>query len=135
MGRKRGRPPKTPSSSVKKTPTKQAIDVDNQVNVDLSVSDEETLEDLENLTPKKAVVFLRNLDTLRERLLSKLQIGDSLDNSDMPQAKNKADEISQNRKGEGDHNVKQPSESGELELDSGLAISGNLLHEQFYFRP
>ncbi|KAK7273008.1 hypothetical protein RIF29_14054 [Crotalaria pallida] len=111
MGWKRGRPPKTPSSSAKKTLTKQAIDVDNQVNVDLSVSDEETLEDLENLTPKKAVVFLRNLDTMRERLLSKLQIDDNLDNSDMPQAKNKADEISQNRKGEEDHNVKQPSAS------------------------
>ncbi|KAK7235685.1 hypothetical protein RIF29_46078 [Crotalaria pallida] len=54
MGRKRGRPPKTPSSSNKKSPSaeKEAVA---STSVEFSLSDEEALEDIDSLTPKKAL--------------------------------------------------------------------------------
>ncbi|KAK7273914.1 hypothetical protein RIF29_14981 [Crotalaria pallida] len=72
MARKRGRPSKTPSSSAKKTPDKHASVVDDQICIDLTMSDEETLEDIHNLSPKKAEALLRNLDSLRARISNKL---------------------------------------------------------------
>ncbi|KAK7259603.1 hypothetical protein RIF29_25213 [Crotalaria pallida] len=73
MARKRGRPPKTPSSSTKKTPEQQTHNEDETFRVDLTLSDEETLEDIDNLSPKKVEVLLRNLDTLRARIEGKVQ--------------------------------------------------------------
>ncbi|KAK7267790.1 hypothetical protein RIF29_20469 [Crotalaria pallida] len=73
MARKRGRPPKTPSSSNKKTQEQQPHKEDENFRVDLSLSDEETLEEIDNLSPKKAEVLLRNLETLRARIEGKIQ--------------------------------------------------------------
>ncbi|KAK7258958.1 hypothetical protein RIF29_24551 [Crotalaria pallida] len=73
MARKRGRPPKTPSSSAKKTSEKKSHNEDETFRFDLSPSDEETLEDIDNLSPKKAELLLRNLDTLRARIEGKVQ--------------------------------------------------------------
>ncbi|KAK7256175.1 hypothetical protein RIF29_29612 [Crotalaria pallida] len=58
MAKKRGRPPKPPSSSDRKAP-------------DL---DDDELADIESLTPKKADDLLRNLDALREKIKDKATI-------------------------------------------------------------
>ncbi|KAK7288601.1 hypothetical protein RIF29_02067 [Crotalaria pallida] len=72
MARKRGRPPKTPSSSSKKSPEKQDHCDDNHGGLDLSLSDEETLEAIDNLSPKKVVEMLKNLEVLKERIQKKV---------------------------------------------------------------
>ncbi|KAK7273319.1 hypothetical protein RIF29_14368 [Crotalaria pallida] len=71
MARKRGRPPKTPSSSNNKSQEKQPLNDDGNFCVDLSLSDEETLGEIDNLSPKKAEILLRNLETLRVRIEGK----------------------------------------------------------------
>ncbi|KAK7260252.1 hypothetical protein RIF29_26150 [Crotalaria pallida] len=76
MARKRGRLPKTPSSSAKKTPGKQdSIDGDHE-RFDVSHLDEEDLEDIENLSPKKVETLLRNLDLLRDKIKEKVLTND-----------------------------------------------------------
>ncbi|KAK7281783.1 hypothetical protein RIF29_10057 [Crotalaria pallida] len=79
MVRKRGRPLKKPSSSAKKTPVKPTIVDEDHVRIDLSLSNEETLEDIDNLSPKKAEVLLRNLDTLLARITKKLPVEEKVD--------------------------------------------------------
>ncbi|KAK7243662.1 hypothetical protein RIF29_38470 [Crotalaria pallida] len=71
MGRKRGRPPKTPSSSNKKSPSagKEAVA---STSVEFSLSDEEALEDIDSLTPKKAAELLQSIDLLRQKVQSKI---------------------------------------------------------------
>ncbi|KAK7244683.1 hypothetical protein RIF29_39508 [Crotalaria pallida] len=53
MAGKRGRPPKTPNSSSKKTPS-VVKRPEGSSSKELSLSDEEALEDIDSLTPKKA---------------------------------------------------------------------------------
>ncbi|KAK7281471.1 hypothetical protein RIF29_09505 [Crotalaria pallida] len=53
MAGKRGRPPKTPNSSSKKTPS-IVKRPEGSSSKELSLSDEEALEDIDSLTPKKA---------------------------------------------------------------------------------
>ncbi|KAK7255774.1 hypothetical protein RIF29_29193 [Crotalaria pallida] len=71
MARKRGRPPKTPSSSGKKPPSKPQDTIDDQPRLDLNQLDEDDLEEIDNLTPKKAEALLKNLDLLREKIKGK----------------------------------------------------------------
>ncbi|KAK7243977.1 hypothetical protein RIF29_38792 [Crotalaria pallida] len=61
MVRKRGRPSKTPSSSTKKTPEKQPVNEEDHCRLDLSLSDEETLEAIDNLTPKERLRCYKTL--------------------------------------------------------------------------
>ncbi|KAK7266509.1 hypothetical protein RIF29_19153 [Crotalaria pallida] len=79
MVRRRGRPPKTPSSSAKKTPDKQTTVEEEHVRIDLRLSNEETLADIDNLSPKKVEVLLRNLESLRARISSKLLVEEKVD--------------------------------------------------------
>ncbi|KAK7289878.1 hypothetical protein RIF29_03879 [Crotalaria pallida] len=72
MAKKRGRPPTTPSSLAKKTPSKTLEEPEQQKSLDFTQLDEEDLEDLENLTPKKAGELLKNLDMLREKFKEKI---------------------------------------------------------------
>ncbi|KAK7289855.1 hypothetical protein RIF29_03834 [Crotalaria pallida] len=53
MAGKRGRPPKTPNSSSKKSPS-IVKRLEGSSSKELSLSDEEALEDIDSLTPKKA---------------------------------------------------------------------------------
>ncbi|KAK7281671.1 hypothetical protein RIF29_09863 [Crotalaria pallida] len=71
MAKKRGRPPKTPSSSAKKTPSKTLEEPEQQKSLDFTQLDEEDLEDLEKLKPKKVGELLKNLDMLREKVKEK----------------------------------------------------------------
>ncbi|KAK7243648.1 hypothetical protein RIF29_38454 [Crotalaria pallida] len=71
MGRKRGRPPKTPSSSNKKSPSAEKEAVASS-SVEFSLSDEEALEDIDSLTPKKAAELLQSIDLLRQKVQSKI---------------------------------------------------------------
>ncbi|KAK7256000.1 hypothetical protein RIF29_29430 [Crotalaria pallida] len=105
MARKRGRPPKTPSSSAKKTPDKHAVVADDHARIDLSMSDEEALEDIDNLSPKKAMALLRNLDVLRDRVKSKIPTEEKAYEGLKPHEEEGVDMSSQAKKGE----TKQPS--------------------------
>ncbi|KAK7288466.1 hypothetical protein RIF29_01926 [Crotalaria pallida] len=67
MARKKGRPPKTPSSSSKKTPSAEKRP-EASSSLEFSLSDEEALEDIESLTPKKAAELLQSIDLLRQRV-------------------------------------------------------------------
>ncbi|KAK7256167.1 hypothetical protein RIF29_29604 [Crotalaria pallida] len=94
MARKRGRPPKTPSFSSKKTPEKQDHCDDIHGGLDLSLSDEDTLEAIDNLSPKKAEEMLKNLEVLKDRIKKKIPTektpekeGVSCDNDGVIQAK------------------------------------------------
>ncbi|KAK7281821.1 hypothetical protein RIF29_10121 [Crotalaria pallida] len=71
MARKKGRPPKTPSYSAKKTPLHhKETDGDDSLS-DLAGLDAEDLDDINNLSPKKAALLLRNLDAIRAKLTGK----------------------------------------------------------------
>ncbi|KAK7287473.1 hypothetical protein RIF29_00753 [Crotalaria pallida] len=71
MARKRGRPPKTPSSSNKKSPGAEKGPAASS-SIELNLSDEEALEDIDSLTPKKAAELLHSIDLLRQRVQSKI---------------------------------------------------------------
>ncbi|KAK7260388.1 hypothetical protein RIF29_26392 [Crotalaria pallida] len=108
MARKRGRPPKTPSSSNKKSQEKQSLKDDGNFCVDLSLSDEETLEEIDNLSPKKAEILLRNLETLRVRIEGKVQDKEKTDAVNVTQVegdKRGSDQLKEVRKA----SEKQPS--------------------------
>ncbi|KAK7260092.1 hypothetical protein RIF29_25843 [Crotalaria pallida] len=66
MARKKGKPPKTPSSSSKESPS-AAKRAEGSSSMDFSLSDEEALEDIDSLTPKKAAELLLSIDLLRQR--------------------------------------------------------------------
>ncbi|KAK7287277.1 hypothetical protein RIF29_00479 [Crotalaria pallida] len=70
MARKKGRPPKTPSSSSssKKTPSAEKRPEASSSSLEFSLSDDEALEDIESLTPKKAAELLQSIDLLRQRV-------------------------------------------------------------------
>ncbi|KAK7251219.1 hypothetical protein RIF29_34223 [Crotalaria pallida] len=65
MARKKGRPPKSPSPLP--SPTPNSI----QKNLDLLNLDDEDMEDLEDLSPKKAGSILKKLDELRAKIKGK----------------------------------------------------------------
>ncbi|KAK7268179.1 hypothetical protein RIF29_20870 [Crotalaria pallida] len=110
MARKHGRPPKTPSSSNKKTQEQQPHKEDENFRVDLSLSDEETLEEIDNLSPKKAEVLLRNLETLRARIEGKVQEKEKTDSIKKVQEEgDKRGSVQMNRVQEPIAVTKQPS--------------------------
>ncbi|KAK7256171.1 hypothetical protein RIF29_29608 [Crotalaria pallida] len=86
MTKKRGRPPKTPSSSARKAPDVHSNHDDEHVKFDLAQLDDDELADIESLTPKKVDDLLRNLDALREKIKDKATItnddGDKVEMSD-----------------------------------------------------
>ncbi|KAK7273632.1 hypothetical protein RIF29_14689 [Crotalaria pallida] len=65
MARKKGRPPKSPSPHP--SPTPNSI----PKNLDLLNLDDEDMEDLEDLSPKKAGSILKKLDELRAKIKGK----------------------------------------------------------------
>ncbi|KAK7259775.1 hypothetical protein RIF29_25389 [Crotalaria pallida] len=111
MMRKRGRPPKTPSSSTKKTLEKQPVNEEDHCTLDLSLSDEETLETIDNLTPKKVAEMLQNLGTLRDRIKRKMSCEGKIDEDKNPHYQEYIGMRNQNKQGGLDSNVftKQPS--------------------------
>ncbi|KAK7243578.1 hypothetical protein RIF29_38383 [Crotalaria pallida] len=130
MERKRGRPPKTPSSSNKKTQEQQPHKEDENFRVDLSLSDEETLEEIDNLSPKKAEVLLRNLDTLRARIEGKVQEKEKDDSSKKVQEEcDKRSSVQLNGVQEPIAVTKQPSvwdkAEDEVALETAVAESHN----------
>ncbi|KAK7256121.1 hypothetical protein RIF29_29556 [Crotalaria pallida] len=88
MARKRGRPPKTPSSSARKSPDKHAHVNDNPCRIDLSLSDEETLEAIDNLSSKKATEMLRNLEALKQWAKKVKPSKEDIENDDALRAEN-----------------------------------------------
>ncbi|KAK7287521.1 hypothetical protein RIF29_00802 [Crotalaria pallida] len=75
MAKKRGRPPKTPSSSAKKKTNDESANNPGPTCDDITLSDVETLEELDSLTPKKAALLLRNIDILRANIKGKSIVG------------------------------------------------------------
>ncbi|KAK7273585.1 hypothetical protein RIF29_14641 [Crotalaria pallida] len=68
MARKKGRPPKSPSPHPSpKTPNTTSI----PKNLDLLNLDEDDMEDIEDLSPKKAGSILKKLDELRAKIKGK----------------------------------------------------------------
>ncbi|KAK7267673.1 hypothetical protein RIF29_20351 [Crotalaria pallida] len=75
MPKKRGHPPKnTPqaSSNQQANPSRDAIDPQA---FDIMQLDEEDLQEIDNLSPKQAVVWLKNLDVIRDRIKGKNRLG------------------------------------------------------------
>ncbi|KAK7258929.1 hypothetical protein RIF29_24521 [Crotalaria pallida] len=71
MGRKRGRPPKTPVSSSK---TKDDVDGNSSGSpekIDLSQLEDDDLEDIDNLNPKQAELWIQKIDILRAKIKEK----------------------------------------------------------------
>ncbi|KAK7256458.1 hypothetical protein RIF29_29908 [Crotalaria pallida] len=71
MGRKRRRPPKTPVSSSK---TKDDVDGNSSGSpekIDLSQLEDDDLEDIDNLSPKQAELWIQKIDILRAKIKEK----------------------------------------------------------------
>ncbi|KAK7256702.1 hypothetical protein RIF29_30160 [Crotalaria pallida] len=76
MAKKKGRPPKSPVPHPSPTPTSVPK------NLDLLNLDDEDLEDIEDLSPKKAGDILKKLDELRAKIKGKaiaVEAGDDMD--------------------------------------------------------
>ncbi|KAK7289689.1 hypothetical protein RIF29_03533 [Crotalaria pallida] len=71
MAKKRGRPLKTLLSSAKKKTNDESANDPGPTCDDITLSDVETLEELDSLTPKKAALLLRNIDILRAKIKGK----------------------------------------------------------------
>ncbi|KAK7273602.1 hypothetical protein RIF29_14658 [Crotalaria pallida] len=67
MAKKRGRPPKTPSSSKSKASSESP----GSQKLDFTQLDEEDLTEIDSLSPKQAERLLKNLDVLREKIKGK----------------------------------------------------------------
>ncbi|KAK7244746.1 hypothetical protein RIF29_39572 [Crotalaria pallida] len=68
MAKKRGRPPKTPSSQSKKTVGKAGNNVGTPSKVDFGDLDDEDLDDINNLSPKQAELWMKKIDLLRAKI-------------------------------------------------------------------
>ncbi|KAK7273288.1 hypothetical protein RIF29_14337 [Crotalaria pallida] len=75
MARKKGRPPKSPSSH--HSPTTNTI----PKNLELEKLDEEDFEDIDDLSPKKAASILQKLDELRAKIKGKAVIEEEVEDS------------------------------------------------------
>ncbi|KAK7250883.1 hypothetical protein RIF29_33625 [Crotalaria pallida] len=127
MARKRGRPPKTPSSSAKKSHGKQSVEKEDHAWVDLNTSDEEALEDIDNLSPKKAMALLRNLDVLRERMKNKIPNEGTNTESLNPLETEEVNAGLQAKKGAkaSDEDKRQPSANDEEAVEAVVEESNN----------
>ncbi|KAK7255466.1 hypothetical protein RIF29_28876 [Crotalaria pallida] len=74
MPKKRGRPQKNTPQSSSKQHDKPARDTFEPQTFDISQIDEEDLVEIDNLSPKQAEVWLKNLDVLRDRIKGKSAI-------------------------------------------------------------
>ncbi|KAK7273816.1 hypothetical protein RIF29_14879 [Crotalaria pallida] len=74
MAKRRGRPPKSPTSSAKKATNDPDDDDGTRRKLDVTLIDDEDLEEIDNLTPKKAEMLLKNLDLLREKVKEKAMV-------------------------------------------------------------
>ncbi|KAK7273026.1 hypothetical protein RIF29_14072 [Crotalaria pallida] len=74
MAKRRGRPPKTPSSLAKKASNETDDDDGTRSKLDVALLDDEDLEEIDNLSLKKAEMLLKNLDLLREKVKEKVMI-------------------------------------------------------------
>ncbi|KAK7273606.1 hypothetical protein RIF29_14662 [Crotalaria pallida] len=82
MAKRRGRPPKSPSSSAKKATNDPDDDDGTRRKLDVTLIDDEELEEIDNLTPKKAKMLLKNLDLLCEKVKEKAMVdGDTSNQS------------------------------------------------------
>ncbi|KAK7259546.1 hypothetical protein RIF29_25155 [Crotalaria pallida] len=71
MPKKRGRPPKSPLSSSKTIINEPKIETITPSKDGISHLDEEDLEDIENLSPKQAPLWIQKIDALREKIRAK----------------------------------------------------------------
>ncbi|KAK7280829.1 hypothetical protein RIF29_08345 [Crotalaria pallida] len=72
MARKKGRPPKSPSSQTSSRSPSNAL----PKNIDLENLDEDDLEDIDALSPTKAASILQKLDALRAKIKGKAIVDD-----------------------------------------------------------
>ncbi|KAK7273616.1 hypothetical protein RIF29_14673 [Crotalaria pallida] len=82
MARKKGRPPKSPSSQTSSRSPSNAI----PKNLDLENLDEDDLEDIDALSPTKAASILQKLDALRAKIKGKAVVDDNDGNMNASQA-------------------------------------------------
>ncbi|KAK7268040.1 hypothetical protein RIF29_20724 [Crotalaria pallida] len=82
MARKKGKSPKTPTSSSSKKPPSAKKRSEGSSSMEFSLSDEEALEDIESLTPKKDVELLQSIDLLRQRVQSKIPVEQDSENAE-----------------------------------------------------
>ncbi|KAK7273662.1 hypothetical protein RIF29_14720 [Crotalaria pallida] len=71
MAKKRGRPPKTPTSTSKGPIDETVRPTQTPHKPDFSGLDEEELADIDSLTPKEALLWMEKIDLLRERVKEK----------------------------------------------------------------
>ncbi|KAK7260307.1 hypothetical protein RIF29_26254 [Crotalaria pallida] len=71
MAKKRGRPPKTPTSTSKGLIDETVRPTQTPQKPDFSGLDEEELADIDSLTPKEALLWMEKIDLLRERVKEK----------------------------------------------------------------
>ncbi|KAK7250848.1 hypothetical protein RIF29_33574 [Crotalaria pallida] len=71
MAKMRGRPPKTPSSTLSKDRSPSHHDSPGTQKLDFSQLDEEDMAEIDSLSPKQAERLLKNLDVLREKIKGK----------------------------------------------------------------
>ncbi|KAK7289712.1 hypothetical protein RIF29_03570 [Crotalaria pallida] len=76
MAKKRGRPPKTPTSTSSKDHSPSTHDSPGPQRLDLSQLDEEDMAEIDSLSPKQAERLLKNLDVLREKIKGKAVMED-----------------------------------------------------------
>ncbi|KAK7267087.1 hypothetical protein RIF29_19751 [Crotalaria pallida] len=79
MPKKRGRPPKSPSSSSKQTPP--SLPKHDSVSLDLSLLQDRllNLEDLDDLSSKQAFELMKSLDVIKEKLKGKQVMPDDVE--------------------------------------------------------
>ncbi|KAK7289768.1 hypothetical protein RIF29_03690 [Crotalaria pallida] len=86
MARKRGRPPKTPSFVNKSALNKDSDQDGTPSKVDFSQLDDDDIEDIDNLTPKQAAVWIQKIDVLRAKIQERTDPTSSKDKSDKSDA-------------------------------------------------
>ncbi|KAK7243851.1 hypothetical protein RIF29_38664 [Crotalaria pallida] len=86
MARKRRRPPKTPSSVNKSASNKDSDQNGTPSKVDFSQLDDDDIEDIDNLTPKQAGVWIQKIDVLRAKIQERTDPTSSKDKSDKSDA-------------------------------------------------
>ncbi|KAK7267148.1 hypothetical protein RIF29_19812 [Crotalaria pallida] len=132
MGKKRGRPPKTPSFVIKTDETDTTSPYGTPSKIDFSQLDEEDLEDIDNLSPKQVELWVQKIDILRAKIQEKASaIGNkelmNVDKgsdlkSDMPSNPNNGEMLTE----KGKDSTKQPSVWEKFDI-SKLRIAGEKL--------
>ncbi|KAK7255717.1 hypothetical protein RIF29_29136 [Crotalaria pallida] len=124
MARKKGRPPKSPSSQTSSRSPSNAL----PKNLDLENLDEDDLEDIDALSPTKAASILQKLDALRPKIKGKAIVDD--DEENVESATQAVNEViqSQCEKGEGDTIVKETRVDNEKE--EGLEVDQSIMEQK-----